>query len=236
MGSSMTVFSVRINELQTDRIGQSALLLECTADRLPAPGQYLHALPADPGMPLPSVLFPSRILQPGPDDSSARFLAAPHPAFPCQPGMPLTLRGPLGNGFTLPPLVKRLALIAYHAPISPLLPLMDRVLAKGGEVSISCDECPDGLPEAVEISPFDDLRAIFSWADFAAITTSMEQQAEMDQHMIGKMRSIPAQVLVRSPMPCGGLADCGLCAVPAKRGYKLACKDGPVFDWHEIGG
>jgi NAD(P)H-flavin reductase len=35
-------------------------------------------------------------------------------------------------------------------------------------------------------------------------------------------------------MPCSGLADCGVCAVPARRGYKLACKDGPVFDLDEL--
>jgi len=38
------------------------------------------------------------------------------------------------------------------------------------------------------------------------------------------------------PMPCGGLGDCGLCAVDLKRGWKLACKDGPVFDLNELEG
>ena len=39
-----------------------------------------------------------------------------------------------------------------------------------------------------------------------------------------------AQALVRTPMPCGALADCGVCTVRTSRGPKLACKDGPVFD------
>jgi hypothetical protein len=35
-------------------------------------------------------------------------------------------------------------------------------------------------------------------------------------------------------MPCAGLADCGVCAVELRRGWKLACKDGPVFDLRDI--
>jgi NAD(P)H-flavin reductase len=40
--------------------------------------------------------------------------------------------------------------------------------------------------------------------------------------------------LVVAPMPCGGLAECGVCAVTTRRGWKLACKDGPVFDLGEL--
>jgi hypothetical protein len=43
-----------------------------------------------------------------------------------------------------------------------------------------------------------------------------------------------AQALVITPMPCGGIAECGVCAVTARRGWKLACKDGPVFDLTEL--
>jgi len=33
-------------------------------------------------------------------------------------------------------------------------------------------------------------------------------------------------------MPCGGLADCGICAVEGKgRKQLLVCVDGPVFPW-----
>jgi NAD(P)H-flavin reductase len=43
-----------------------------------------------------------------------------------------------------------------------------------------------------------------------------------------------AQVLVRTSIPCGGIADCGVCAVMTKSNWKLACKDGPVFDLKEL--
>jgi dihydroorotate dehydrogenase electron transfer subunit len=35
-------------------------------------------------------------------------------------------------------------------------------------------------------------------------------------------------------MPCGGLGDCGVCALTSGRAWKLACQDGPVFDIHEL--
>ena len=35
-------------------------------------------------------------------------------------------------------------------------------------------------------------------------------------------------------MPCGGAAECGICAVPFGRGWKLACKDGPVFELNPL--
>ena len=40
----------------------------------------------------------------------------------------------------------------------------------------------------------------------------------------------PVFVLVDAPMPCAGMGDCGVCAVKARGGYRLACKDGPVFE------
>jgi len=43
-----------------------------------------------------------------------------------------------------------------------------------------------------------------------------------------------AQVLIRTPVPCGGVAECGVCAVTVKSNWKMACKDGPVFDWRDI--
>jgi len=47
-------------------------------------------------------------------------------------------------------------------------------------------------------------------------------------------RAGEAQVLVVTPMPCGGLAECGVCAFTTRRGWKMACKDGPVFDLSEL--
>jgi hypothetical protein len=43
-----------------------------------------------------------------------------------------------------------------------------------------------------------------------------------------------AQVLVRAPMPCGALAECGVCALTIRHEWKMICKDGPVFELNSI--
>jgi hypothetical protein len=43
-----------------------------------------------------------------------------------------------------------------------------------------------------------------------------------------------SQVLIHTQMPCGAAAECGVCAVTTRSSWKLACKDGPVFDMAEI--
>ncbi|MBI5825361.1 MAG: hypothetical protein HZB18_15135 [Chloroflexi bacterium] len=43
-----------------------------------------------------------------------------------------------------------------------------------------------------------------------------------------------AQVLIRTQMPCGALAECGVCAVRIHHHWEMACKDGPVFELKEI--
>ncbi|MDH3942982.1 MAG: hypothetical protein OEV06_02655 [Anaerolineae bacterium] len=227
----MKKFIGKIIELQTDRAGDSALQIECPAAQVPDPGQYLQALTSDDQAALPITLFPSRIISIETGEDVPRFTAAISNSEAYRPGIPLQLLRPLGVGFAMPPTVKRLALTAFDASLAPLLPLMDRALSEGGEVAIFCDICPDGLPEAVEINPLEELRGAAGWADYAALTSPLERLSELDQLGIREMRSNQTQVLVRAPMPCSGLADCGVCAVPSMRGCKLACKDGPVFDW-----
>ncbi|MCK6583281.1 MAG: hypothetical protein L6Q49_09310 [Anaerolineales bacterium] len=43
-----------------------------------------------------------------------------------------------------------------------------------------------------------------------------------------------AQILIRAPMPCGGIADCGVCALTIRHDMRLICKEGPVFDLMDI--
>jgi len=45
-----------------------------------------------------------------------------------------------------------------------------------------------------------------------------------------------AQILVRTPMPCGALAQCGVCSVELRGGAQLACENGPVFDLKSLTG
>jgi hypothetical protein len=42
------------------------------------------------------------------------------------------------------------------------------------------------------------------------------------------------QILIHTSMPCGGIAECGVCALRTEDDWKLICKEGPVFDLREI--
>ena len=58
------------------------------------------------------------------------------------------------------------------------------------------------------------------------------------REMLGKQEQAKApreaQVLVRAPMPCGALAECGVCALTVRHEWKMICKDGPVFELNSI--
>jgi hypothetical protein len=74
---------------------------------------------------------------------------------------------------------------------------------------------------------------VLKWADYAAFDLARESLPDLSMRLRtgGHRPGLPeAQVLVRVPMPCGAMAECGVCAVRLRRGIGLACDDGPVFD------
>jgi len=81
------------------------------------------------------------------------------------------------------------------------------------------------------------LGEILRWADYVAVDVSRENLPVVREILKkGDHSKVPAetQVLVRTPMPCGTFAECGVCAVPLKDGWTMACKDGPVFDFADL--
>jgi dihydroorotate dehydrogenase electron transfer subunit len=63
---------------------------------------------------------------------------------------------------------------------------------------------------------------------------NVPQLREQWSHASQRTALREAQILIHTPVPCGGVAECGVCAVTSKSGWKLACRDGPVFDWREL--
>jgi dihydroorotate dehydrogenase electron transfer subunit len=105
-------------------------------------------------------------------------------------------------------------------------------LAEGAAVSLVSASRPPGIPAEIEILP--SAEPALEWADYVAVDAPVEALAalaelHLEEKALGKM----VQVLVAGPMPCG-FGVCGACAVPARRGWKLACVDGPVFDGAEL--
>jgi Iron-sulfur cluster binding domain of dihydroorotate dehydrogenase B len=89
------------------------------------------------------------------------------------------------------------------------------------------------LPGNIEIHPRPAMMEICEWSDYAALDVSRDSLPGLVETLGSNQRPFRGgrgQALIRVPMPCGGLAKCGVCAVRTSRGPLLACEDGPVFD------
>ena len=205
--------------------------ISCPPELIPAPGQYVLAHAHGSDSPLPVPLFSSlSSLQ-----SGFRF-APPVPAL-WQPGQLLYLRGPIGHGFNLSASSRKIALIAFDDAPARLLGLIAQALKQNAEVVLVSNSQVDDLPEIVEVQPLKGLSDALRWADYAAMDVSREGLPQLKEMLAGKDQltaKVEAQVLVRAPMPCGALADCGVCALSIEHDWKMICKDGPVFRLKEI--
>ncbi len=198
--------------------------LLCPQNLIPEPGQYLLAHDGS-NSPLPAPVFNA-----GP--VSGGFLLAPPIPSTWQPGTTLSLRGPLGKGFSLPPSARRVALVPLGETSARLRPLLATALEQSAALVLVSDlDLPD-LPPEVEIQSVSALAEVAQWADYLAIDIAREALPELCE-MLGSSKqawvALEAQVLVVTPTPCGGLAECGVCAVTTRRGWKMACKDGPCI-------
>jgi NAD(P)H-flavin reductase len=176
------------------------------------------------------VLFPSHF------SNGALSIAAPLPPH-WKLGMDLWLRGPLGKGFAMPAIARRVALAGMDGAPARLLPLAYQALAQRAAVALYTADVPAGLPAEVEILPLELLPEAPQWADFLAVDIA---QSELP-HLRSRLGLAPyqhlvctAQVLVVAPMPCCGLAECGVCAVRTRDKWAAACADGPVFDFQQL--
>lgn len=202
--------------------------ISCPAALIPSPGQYLLASD-DSNAPLSVPLFYT-------DSAPDGFIAAPAPDA-WTPGMKIHLRGPLGRGFAVPSSARKACLVAYSESFARLRGLIQTVLKQGASLVVVADFHVENLPDEVEVQQLSSLDEVISWADFAAFDVSrehlpglMERLRKLNQASVPK----DAQILIHTPVPCGGFADCGVCAITTKIGWKMACKDGPVFDLMEI--
>lgn len=224
----MRTYKARLTEIQVDGNQQTAWI-ECPPDAIPTAGQYVMAYaPVEPLSVLGTPLFRG-------DASGEGFLAAPPLEATWIPGTQLVLRGPLGHGFSLQG--HHLALATLGDTVMRLLPLATEALQRGDAVTLFTDAPLPSLPASIEIYPLGSLPEALTWADCLAVDLPLEALIGLRASLglkKGEWLPMRAQVLVHTPMPCGGLAECGACAVPARRGYRLVCKDGPVFELDEL--
>jgi hypothetical protein len=198
----------------------------CPPQLIPAPGQYILAHAPSSGDPLAVPVFFS-------DSVSNGFRAAPYLPLSWAPGTQLNLRGPLGHGFTVPAAARKIALIAFDDSPERLRGLIPIAFKQEAEVVLVSDVAAHDLPEAVEVQPLQALKDICHWADYAAFDVARENLNQVGE-MLGVVNQTQAQVLVRAPMPCGAIAECGVCSIIIRYEWKMICKDGPVFDFLDV--
>ena len=211
--------------------GQTGGKLRCPNHLIPAPGQYLLTHDPTSHSPLPVPVFKAGSMPGG-------FCLAPPLPPTWIPGTTLSIRGPFGRGFSMPVSARRVALVALTETPARLKPVLHDALAQNASVVLVSDlDLHDLLPPVVEIQPLSVLAEVAPWADYLALDVARESLPEMWERLGGREQARAlddAQVLILTPVPCGGIAKCGLCTVYVRHGWKMACKDGPVFDLQEL--
>jgi hypothetical protein len=229
----------KISLIQIEPDGNRSAQIDCNPKLIPRPGGYLQAHnPNEPDAVLGCSLFPMGLPASLEGASNTPLVNLGPIPRTWHPGTRLDLRGPLGRAFNLPPAAHSLALVILGDTAGRLLPLIPFALENNADIAIFSDIPLPPLPPVVEIHALKAIPEAVAWADFMAIGLPLEN--------IPKLRKVlqlsahdylpcPAQVLIATPMPCAGIADCGVCALPQrKKGYFLACKDGPVFNLNQI--
>ena len=137
----------------------------------------------------------------------------------------------------MPASVRRVALVALSKTHARLKPLLTDALAQNASVVLFSDLNVLDLPPEVEAQPLSALAEVVAWADYLAVDVERESLQKLWTLLGGREQArdlVKAQALIVTPVPCGGMADCGVCAVNIRHGWKLACKDGPVFNLWDL--
>ena len=227
----MGYYAGRVSEIRLEVSGQWEIGLICPDEAIPSAGQYLLASdPSDRTAILGTPIFIS-------EETTRGFWASPLYPVAWEPGAILNLVGPIGHGFNLPWNIQRLGLVAIGETVSRLKPLLAPMVETQTSVTLFTDLVLPRLPEAVEVSPLASLKTALDWPDFLVLDVPLHHLEQLRSVIgldYGGRLPCPAQVLITTPMPCAGLARCGACAVQTRRGWRLVCEDGPVFDLRSL--
>jgi len=134
---------------------------------------------------------------------------------------------------------QRVALFPYKVSPIWLLTLVRKALSQNASISLFTESIPSAeimsrLPSVVEVNQVSTLLENLDWPDFLAVDVSRYDLEEFSGLFSQDSPNLNGQVLVRTPMPCRGLGECGVCSVKTTRGWKYACIDGPVFSLKEV--
>jgi dihydroorotate dehydrogenase electron transfer subunit len=162
------------------------------------------------------------------------------------------LFGPLGNGFEVYPSSRNLLLVAGGVGIAPLLVLAEHAKAKKLKVRLVIGEknaakiyperlMPSGIKPLLTTEDgslgqkgmvTDILPKLVPEADQVFICGPLAMYRAIAR-MGKKLGNKPMQVVLETVMGCG-VGACLSCSIETRRGRKLVCKDGPVFEFRDI--
>jgi len=192
----------------------------------PIAGQFFQAFAAESTDLLPTLLHPCRV-------ASAELVLCGDIPKDWAPGTELHIRGPRGNGFHLPPLTRKVALSTLDGlSINYVMALANAALSTGVEVTLFTNQRLSELAPEIEVLPLEELSQAKDWADYLAAVLLPDQVPPFRETLKinpGKRMPFTVEVMLKTPMICDELSTCGACAVFTSRGWRLACKDGPVF-------
>jgi dihydroorotate dehydrogenase electron transfer subunit len=222
----LTVKLVEVIQLGTEIAG----LVNLPENHRPQPGQFLPCQPIQGNLeglttPLFPVLGDENTLGPLPET--------------WQPGNVLAYLPPQGRGFHLPGSARRVGLVPFMVSPARLLNLASACLNQGAAVALfSAAALPAELlsrvPSQIEILSLADLMDNLDWPDYLAMDVDGSALDRFVNHLDGHRWQCEGEVLIHTPMPCRGLADCGVCAFKAQHGWRFVCTDGPVFPIEEV--
>ena len=219
---ALTTHLLELTQLGSDIIG----VFDLPQKHCPQPGQYIPCQRVGDTDQLPKPLF--RVF-----GGHGQPSLGPTPAS-WNPGDRLLYTPPQGHGFTLPNSARRVGLVPFDVSPTRVLSLVVPALDQGAEIAVYCDsglpiEVLSRIPSRVEVLSLSALSEDPTWPEYVAVDLErMSLAALLDRFELFKL-SADVDVLVRTPMPCLGIGACGVCAVDARRGYRFACSDGPVF-------
>jgi len=219
---------LEIFQIASERAG----ILDIPEKYWPASGQYLPCRRVDGS----SELLTTQLFRIIGDDGVLNLNPLPKS---WQPGDQLLVGSPQGHGFSIPGEARRVALLPYKVSPLRLLALMRGALTQNASISLFTESIPSSeimsrIPSIVEVNHIKTLLENLDWPDYLAVDLAREDLAEISGLFSQKTSHLNGQVLVRTSMPCRGLAECGVCAVRTKSGWKHACSDGPVFPLKEV--
>jgi dihydroorotate dehydrogenase electron transfer subunit len=169
-----------------------------------------------------------------------------------RPQQIVNILGPLGNGFDIKK-NKQAILVAGGYAVSPLYALAQTLVNKNNQVTvfigayskqqILCEKEFINLGAQVHIATENGSQGYKGYVTelLKKHTSKFKKMSNVMIYAAGpfpmlsalvkvtKGLAFPTQLSLESYIACG-IGVCRGCAIPTSKGYKLCCKDGPVFD------